>query len=526
MSTETAKQPTPDVNRTSRCSLPNRACGECRRKKAKCDMNPSKCSLCYRIGSTCIYPTTRKARRNGNLKYPSVAATESFGHQTVQGLFHMSLPPDAVGVENCPSMRVVPPLLGWDQSIPHTSVLQFEDNAVNTSELDLMNADFGYVDGLSPLLGSSGTNQELGSISDAGGVQETPKPSLILEDKQSQPDEANSNPLSPSSIDISPVLARDLVDRFFTHVHYYLPLFHQTKFRQEHANILHSSGKTLSDLPVQTAFLLCGIFALSARFSVVQELPSQDPIHRGDRFAEQASRLYELSSTQLEDSPPSLPHLQATILLTFFAMQTSPSRQAWLRSSSCVRLAFEMELHICDADIMSGETDIKSLSPNEFSLREERRRAWWIMWDMDTFLSFMALRPSATGNPKIQALLPFPDHVWASGNIEPSPYLEFDQLIPWRKLSEQPNQSAWAWFLPVTLLSREATDLVISPSPSEKELDDLLFKFSCYNLALPESFRIDLQPAWSNSTEQAEGMNWIMTSHLIRQGYVWSSFWR
>ena len=97
----------------------------------------------------------------------------------------------------------------------------------------------------------------------------------------------------------------------------------------------------------------------------------------------------------------------------------------YLRATS-----FEMELHICDTDIMSGETDIKSLSPDEFSFREERRRAWWIIWDMDTFLSFMALRPSATGNPKIQVLLPLPDHVWASGNIEPSPYLELDQPIP------------------------------------------------------------------------------------------------
>ena len=49
--------------------------------------------------------------------------------------------------------------------------------------------------------------------------------------------------------------------------------------------------------------------------------------------------------------------------------------------------------------------------------------------------------------------------------------------------------------------------MVISPSPSEKEMDDLFVKFSCYSLALPESFRIDLRPAWSDSPEQAEGMN-------------------
>ena len=62
-----------------------------------------------------------------------------------------------------------------------------------------MNTDFDYVDGLSSILGSSGSNQDLGSISDASGDPAAPLPSVTLEDKQLQPNEANSNPLSQAA---------------------------------------------------------------------------------------------------------------------------------------------------------------------------------------------------------------------------------------------------------------------------------------------------------------------------------------
>ena len=485
-------------------TLANRACSECRRKKSKCDMKRPDCSLCWRIGAVCAYPTRRAPSRKKNAISNSTVTPSNSQQQSVP-------PPPVVDgswIDDHTALEV--PLLSkdWGDALPSPNDESFQtlyDHFLSPDiDIDLL-----------------GTNLDILDEGGAGGAaqrSDTWATGVGITDEPEDGPELSTVSCTAIRIGVSPATAKDLVKQFFSHVHFYVPLLHRDKFNRAHHHILCSTAETLCDLPWETAFLLCSIFALSARFSTSEELADEQPIRRGDRFACQAAQLLEHSSNQLDHSRPSMSFLQAMILLTFFTAQSGPSRQAWLRSGTCIRLAYELELHVSDADIISGEVDLHSLSCEEYSLREERRRAWWVIWDIDTFLSFMALRPSTAGHHKMQVLLPVPDEIWLTGKIVSSTYLEPENAMPWRRLSDSPTQSAWAWFLASTTLARQVTDIMLSPSPSEEVLEEVEAKLTCYTLALPESFRIDLNVVRLNS-EQAQGMQWIISSLLLSQRY-------
>lgn len=67
---------------------PSRACTECRRKKSKCDMKRPECSLCYRIGETCIYPARRAPGRKRVLALhrTNLQLSESYGNGSSAGV--------------------------------------------------------------------------------------------------------------------------------------------------------------------------------------------------------------------------------------------------------------------------------------------------------------------------------------------------------------------------------------------------------------------------------------------------------
>lgn len=63
---------------------------------------------------------------------------------------------------------------------------------------------------------------------------------------------------------------------------------------------------------------------------------------------------------------------------------------------SCTRLAYEVGLHNTDADLAVLGTESNVLDVDENMKREEKRRAWWTIWEMDTFSSTTSLRPYAS----------------------------------------------------------------------------------------------------------------------------------
>jgi hypothetical protein len=133
--------------------------------------------------------------------------------------------------------------------------------------------------------------------------------------------------------------------------------------------------------PLQRQALIAAIFAFSSRFKDIglsseaqTELPSPDTFLA---VAEQS--IDEVLKACLDDSPP-LCLLQALILTTFHQLIKGVRGRSWRSVGTCVRIAYDMKLHIIDKVMPSN-----GKSNPEFSclhaLDEERRRAWWAIWE-------------------------------------------------------------------------------------------------------------------------------------------------
>lgn len=320
-------------------------------------------------------------------------------------------------------------------------------------------------------------------------------------------------------VDMPPSVALRLIDEFFEYVHCCLPLFHSERFKKRYEYLHHAKTCKVSGISLESALVLNGMFSLCARFSTADIFHSEEPLHRGDRFFEEALRLYDLSCKKLTGGDTTLEYVQGVIILTFNALQSCPSRQGWLLSSVCCRLAFELGLHNTDTDIVSGVTDEACLPQNVWRDREERRRAWWVVWDMDTFANALALTPFALDLRWANVLVPVPDDAWIGPRRIASTYLDANSPSPWKRLSHLPEQSSWAWFLAGTIVLRRALEAVQRQKLGDQALDDLDAHACCFAMALPEVFQLGLN-ALSFDDHNFGEMNWVMSTLIMLQLYV------
>ncbi|PVH70739.1 hypothetical protein DL98DRAFT_472364 [Cadophora sp. DSE1049] len=347
------------------------------------------------------------------------------------------------------------------------------------------------------------------------GCQRSPAATSIPQPRRSSATKKESTPPPDSgyALSVSPDTALDLIDEFFNTIHCFLPLFHPAHFKEKYASLIYLKKEQNCGLPLESAFILNGIFCLSARFSTAALFSTVEPVHRGDQFVAQATSLYELLGKQVGEGRPSLAYLQGAILLTFCALQSGPTRLAWWLSGVCVRLAYELELHNTDADIIRGDVDPLQLLFEAWQNREERRRTWWIVWDMDTFASATTLKPFAVNLPGMQVLLPISDEAWLTSEKMPSTYLDHESTTLWEGLCDLPNQSTWAWILACTVLLRQVIGAVLSPT-SDRLLEQLDASFGCFGLALPENFRADLDSVGSHVAHSKDA-NWVVCTLLL-----------
>ncbi|PVH68974.1 hypothetical protein DL98DRAFT_474267 [Cadophora sp. DSE1049] len=312
---------------------------------------------------------------------------------------------------------------------------------------------------------------------------------------------------SAYTLTVSPETALDLIDGFFNHIHCFLPLFHPARFKEKYASLHYLSGKQSGGPSREPALILNGMFCLAARFSTASAFCTEEPIHRGDQFGAEATRLFEELSRELEDSHASLAFLHGVILLTFIALLSGPSRRAWWLTGVCVRLAHELDLHNTDADIICRDVDPLKLSLDAWHNREERRRAWWLVWDMDTFISATTLRPFAINRRGMHVLLPITDEAWLAADRISSSHLDPESTTPWEGLCDLPKQSAWSWFLACIVLLRQVVEVVLWPT-TNRELNRIEASFRCFALAMPETFRADLDSVGPGGVH-VKDVNWV-----------------
>ena len=248
------------------------------------------------------------------------------------------------------------------------------------------------------------------------------------------------------------------------------------------------------------------LFALSARFSSSPSFAGVPPLQRSSRFIAQAKQYYD---ELLALNSPNLTYLQGCILLAFCLYTSEPSAQAWILIGVCVRIAYDLGLSEMDEE-SSEKTTVCS-----WVRREEMRRAWWAVWELDTFGSSIYRRPFSIDRRRMSVKLPVSDEAWFAGTEMPSARLLTRPGHCWKSLQGCENSDERAWFLVANHLMSVALDLSqqregVSPA-EEQALDN---DISCLKLSLPTAFRIEMEGLTFDSATFAKS-NWIIGTHLM-----------
>jgi Fungal specific transcription factor domain len=232
-------------------------------------------------------------------------------------------------------------------------------------------------------------------------------------------------------------------------------LFQRPYFQRKISNI---------NSPVQRKALLASIFSFSARFcrhdstktQPTAQAQSQVRIPSSSRFHEIALHSIEASLEECQDGIPPLCVLQALILTTFLQLIQGVRGRAWRSLGTCVRIAYELQLHLVDAEHDEMDTIGTGHSVERWSSDEERRRAWWAVWEFDVFASTVRRLPTAIDWTQNETFLPVEDELWFSDQFSPSCRLDHDPTARWKKLEKCGNQSPKAWYIVVNSIMRNA----------------------------------------------------------------------
>jgi hypothetical protein len=240
--------------------------------------------------------------------------------------------------------------------------------------------------------------------------------------------------------------------------------------------------------------LIAAMFSFSARHCRNPAITDQA------KHCPSPSYFAHIASTQLDESVdrygdmrPPFWLLQAGILVTFYQLTLSVRSKSWKKLGDCIRYSYDINLHIVDANHEPASTMARD-SPDlrRWALLEERRRAWWAVWEMDVFASTIRRLPTAIDASQNLTLLPVSDSCWFDGTYQESCFLAEDCSLRWKDLARSGNQSAKAWFIVVNSLMRNTQRLVYpagsaTPPANDKhdELDIMANCLYCTITSLP-----------------------------------------
>ncbi|OQU97045.1 Fungal specific transcription factor domain-containing protein [Cladophialophora immunda] len=313
------------------------------------------------------------------------------------------------------------------------------------------------------------------------------------------------------ALNISPAVLERLIDAYFANMTAF-SLFHRTTFPEK----LKQMGPSL-----YLYALLASMCSFSARFVTDAEDQvgmnhfNQEPskIPCAEHFHQVALRFEEESLTQCSDGTPPLEFLQAIILTTWFQLTKGVHGRAWRWLGTCIRVAYELNLHCIDAHKPEGYVPRTEAEILAWSQEEERRRCWWAVWEMDCFASTIRRVPTGLSWTQSSTLLPVEDQFWFRQNFHPSCFLPAKPGDRWQALQRSGNESPVAWIIVMISLSRNAQTLSLSEktlsetldkddstinhaseawktaSNTEEELELLSHTLQCTLLALPDSLQ-------------------------------------
>jgi hypothetical protein len=224
--------------------------------------------------------------------------------------------------------------------------------------------------------------------------------------------------------------------------------------------------------------------------------------------------LVEEALDECSDQPPPLCLLQALVLITFQQLIRGVRGYAWRQLGVCIRIAYELQLHLVDSDEVGQLCTTPESDISEWCCEEERRRLWWAIWEMDTFASTIRRLPTAIDWSQIETHLPVSDDHWFTYQFKASCFLEKKPMNRRKALQKCENSCPKAWFIVTYSFMRDAQMLPNLPggfglleterrvpSGSEKTLTQKLVHdvpeqaiilanaLQCFTQALPEALR-------------------------------------
>lgn len=253
------------------------------------------------------------------------------------------------------------------------------------------------------------------------------------------------------------------------------------------------------------------MFALSARFSTSPFFADTSPKVRGSVFSAMAQKIYEdaVRLNEIENCTFSL--LQGCILLAFYYQTSRPSTTSWMLIGTCCRIAIELGLNKLDESIIFAPQDAQWTSIMEWSQKEEKRRAWWLVWELDVFSSTILRRPHTIDKSQMQVLLPVSDANWLANNPVASAAFPSDPLSAWGTLNDTPNQDERAWFLVSSYLMATAHDISQRHDTCIQDRANFAATLDCFSLLLPSSFHLSSGSLTFNERNFSSS-NWIIST--------------
>ncbi|KAF5009165.1 hypothetical protein FDECE_4609 [Fusarium decemcellulare] len=362
-----------------------------------------------------------------------------------------------------------------------------------------------------PSLDNWGRDQQTKDRNGDGSVSTTGNPPDNYNNDQSFP----GTPLHSSReggcewwLAVPEQLLTDLIHLFFDKIQAWLPLLHRPRFFARYMkNGVFATTRTQPFSDIES-LLLCGMFALAARHSShpwLQDIPAPD---RGQRFADEASKYYAMP--RAPEQGPTLEYLQGCILLAIYEYSSGPSHRAWILAGVCVRLAYD--LNLCNMD----EQD-NSVNSEDWSCLEEQRRAFWLVWEVDTFGSVMSRRPSSINRSLMAVRLPVGDADWFADSPVKSPVIDSRPSEAWKILLDSPNQSERAWYLVANILMTVASEFAAGRHTCRRDKDELVDAITCFSIVISQRFSLE-DIEFSGPCSDAARQNWVIVSQYDDEG--------
>lgn len=252
------------------------------------------------------------------------------------------------------------------------------------------------------------------------------------------------------------------------------------------------------------------MFSLSARFSESSFFAHVAVKERGIEFANSAQAIYDEWQSHPEDGVPLLRWVQGCILVAYY---NQSSRSAWDSMpliEACAELARKLGLDRVSSDLDPSQT----LDSQDWIAKEEQRRAWWSIWELDAFNSVVSRRPLMINLSHSHTSLPVSDEVWYTGVPVASARFHADPLLCWKSLRDTPDKDERAWFLISNYIMVQTYALGFQTTTNDADIDKMETVIACFALLYEERFPIPVGHLVSRHTDCTR-RNWVVFTYLM-----------